>query len=64
MHIAKAKKDLDEEFAFLSAGLLHQVRVHLVKNGMSQERVDSLDDKELLAQRLDNDAAQRQLEEF
>ncbi|MBO6257837.1 MAG: DNA-directed RNA polymerase subunit beta [Succinivibrio sp.] len=64
MHIAQAKKDLDEEFAFLSQGLLHQVRIHLVKSGMSKEKVDSLDDSKLLEQRLDDDTAQRQLEDF
>lgn len=64
MHIAKAKKDLDEEFAFLSKGLLSQVRSHLVKNGLKQSLVDSLSDAELLSQRLKNDSAQRQLEDF
>ena len=64
MHIAKAKKDLDEEFAFLSAGLLRQVRAHLVKNGMKEKDVEKLSDTEVLAQRLDDDTAQRQLEEF
>ena len=64
MHIAKAKKDLDEEFAFLSAGLLRQVRAHLIKNGMKEKDVEKLSDTEVLAQRLDDDTAQRQLEEF
>ncbi|MDD5869088.1 MAG: DNA-directed RNA polymerase subunit beta [Succinatimonas sp.] len=64
MHINQAKKDLDEEFSFLTQGLMHQVRVHLVKNGMSQEAVDKLKDDELLKQSLSDDKAQRQLEEF
>lgn len=64
MHIAKAKKDLDEEFSFLSAGLLRQVRAHLIKNGMNEKDVEKLSDTEVLAQRLDDDTAQRQLEEF
>ena len=64
MHINKAKKDLDEEFSFLSAGLLRQVRAHLVRSGMSQQEVDALEDSQLLAQHLSDDKAQRQLEEF
>ena len=64
MHLNQAKKDLDEEFSFLTQGLMHQVRVHLVKNGMSQEAVDKLKDDELLKQSLSDDKAQRQLEEF
>ena len=64
MHINQAKKDLDEEFAFLTQGLMHQVRVHLVKNGMTQQQVDSLSDEQLLEQNLSDDKAQRQLEAF
>jgi DNA-directed RNA polymerase subunit beta len=64
MHIKQAKKDLDEEFSFLAQGLLHQVRVHLVKNGMTQEQVDAIADDDLLKQTLSDDKAQRQLEEF
>ena len=64
MHIAQAKKDLDEEYAFLTNGLLHQVRVHLTKHGLTEEEVAALDDKALFNQNLDTDAAQRQLEEF
>ena len=64
MHINQAKKDLDEEFLFLSNGLMRQIRAHLVKHGMSQEKVDALADKELLSQHLKDDKAQRQLEEF
>ncbi len=64
MHIAQAKKDLDEEFAFLSVGLLNQVRVLLVKSGMKQADVDKLSNDELLQQHLSDDKAQRQLEEF
>ena len=64
MHINQAKKDLDEEFSFLTLGLLHQVRVHLVKNGMTQEQVDALEDDQLLKQNLADDNAQRQLEDF
>src|SRR5574344_19949 len=64
MHINQAKKDLDEEFSFLTLGLLHQVRVHLVKNGMTQEQVDALEDDQLLKQNLADDNAQRQLEGF
>ena len=64
MHLNQAKKDLDEEFSFLSQGLLHQVRIHLVKNGMTQEQVDAIADEDLLKQTLNDDKAQRQLEEF
>ena len=64
MHLNQAKKDLDEEFSFLTQGLMHQVRVHLVKNGMKQEAVDALADEDLLKQTLSDDKAQRQLEEF
>ena len=64
MHISKAKKDLDEEFAFLSASLLRQGRAHMMKNGMKEKDVEKLSDTEVLAQRLDDDTAQRQLEEF
>ncbi|NLK85752.1 MAG: DNA-directed RNA polymerase subunit beta [Aeromonadales bacterium] len=64
MHLSQAKKDLDEEYSFLTQGLMHQVRVHLVKNGMSQEAVDALADDQLLKQTLSDDKAQRQLEEF
>ena len=64
MHISQAKKDLDEEYAFLTAGLLHQVRVLLTKNGFTEEQVNALGDKELFAQSLNSDTAQRQLEEF
>ena len=64
MHINQAKKDLDEEFAFLSQGLLHQVRIHLERNGMTKEQVKALSDDELLKQTLSDDKAQRQLEEF
>ncbi len=64
MHINQAKKDLDEEFSFLTQGLLHQVRAHLVKNGLSQEQVDAIADDDLLKQQLSDDKAQRQLEDF
>ena len=64
MHLNQAKKDLDEEFSFLKQGLMHQVRNHLVKNGLSQEVVDGLSDDDLLSQNLSDDKAQRQLEEF
>ena len=53
-----------EEFAFLREGLLRQVRAHLIKNGMKEKDVEKLSDTEVLAQRLDDDTAQRQLEEF
>ena len=62
--IEKAKADLDEEFLFLSSGLLRQVRNHLLKSGMTQDQVDSLDDKDLFNQSLSSDVAERQLEEF
>ncbi len=64
MHVNQAKKDLDEEFAFLSNGLLHQVRAHLIKSGMPKSKVDALTNDKLLSQHLDDDTAQRQLEAF
>ena len=64
MHLEQAKKDLDEEFAFLSAGLLRQVRAHLVRSGMDEAAVAAIGDDQLFAQNLSDDAAQRQLEEF
>lgn len=64
MHIAKAKKDLDEEFSFLTRGLLGQVRALLVASGMTQAQVDAIADAELLSQTLKDDKAQRQLEVF
>lgn len=64
MHIAQVKKDLDEEFAFLTSGLINQARALLVRNGMDKAKVDAIEDEKVLSQRLDNDTAQRQLEEF
>ncbi len=64
MHIAKAKKDLDEEFAFLCKGLMHQARAIAVKSGLSEEEAAAMNDAQILALRLDDDNAQRQLEEF
>ena len=64
MHINKAKKDLDEEFSFLSSGLMRQARAHVVRSGMSEADVEALSDAEVLALHLDDDTAQRQLEEF
>ena len=64
MHIDKAKKDLDEEFAFLSNGLLRQVRAHLVRSGMDEGTVNNISDDDLFNQNLSDDVAQRQLEEF
>ncbi|MCR5083969.1 MAG: DNA-directed RNA polymerase subunit beta [Succinivibrionaceae bacterium] len=64
MHIEKAKKDLDEEFAFLSHGIIEQIRRHLVSSGMDQKKVKALGDADVLTQRLPDDAAQRTLEEL
>ena len=64
MHINKAKKDLDEEFSFLTQGLMHQARAHVIRQGFSEVEVENLSDAEVLAMRLDDDTAQRQLEEF
>ncbi|MDY6321960.1 MAG: DNA-directed RNA polymerase subunit beta [Succinivibrio sp.] len=64
MHIAQVKKDLDEEYSFLTSGLLNQVRALLVRNGVDKDKAAAIPDDKLLSQRLDNDAAQRQLEEF
>ena len=64
MHIAQVKKDLDEEFAFLTSGLINQARALLVRSGMAKAKVDSLPDEKVLSQHLDDDTAQRQLEEF
>lgn len=64
MHIRKAKKDLDEEFAFLTNGIMAQVKSHLQRNGVSAEEIAQLSDSDLLSYSLKDDTAQRQLELF
>ncbi len=64
MNIEKAKKDLDEEFAFLSNGLYRQARNVLLRSGMSQNDVDAIADAELLSQQVADDKAQRSLEDL
>ena len=64
MHINQVKKDLDEEYAFLTSGILSQVRAVLVRSGMDKAAVDAIPDDKLLSTRAGNDAAQRQIEEF
>ncbi len=64
MHVSKAKKDLDEEFAFLTEGLMRQARAHIVRQGYAEAEIEAMSDAEVLAMHLDDDNAQRQLEEF
>ena len=62
MQLTKARKDLDDEFAFLTAGLVSQARAVLVRAGMSQSEVDRLSDSEVFLQRVDDDSCMRELE--
>ena len=58
------RKELAEEELLLRQGIMHQIRAHLVKNGMDKAAVDALPDEQLFLQRLEDDTAQRQLEAF
>ena len=64
MHLAKARKDLDEEFSYLTEGLLNQARNILVKVGFKREQVDTFTDAEIFNQRIDDDKANRNLEDI
>ena len=64
MQLAKARKDLDEEFFYLTEGLLGQARNILVKAGMTRAAVDALSDAEIFNQRVDDDQANRNLEDI
>ena len=62
MQLSKARKDLDEEFSFLTAGMMHQARTILLKAGYSKTQLSRLSDAELFDQQLDDDTAVRELE--
>ena len=64
MQLAKARKDLDEEFAYLTEGLLGQARNILVKNGYTRAQVDKLTDADIFSQKVDDDQASRWLEDI
>ncbi len=60
--IAKAKKDLNEEFQFLVGGIMRSARHLLSQNGI--KNADSIAESDIFAQRIDNEDAQRKLEEL
>ena len=60
--ILKAKKDLNEELSFLNAGLYRNARHLLSLNGIAN--VDEIADADLFSQQLNNEDAQRKLEEL
>ena len=60
--IAKTKKDLNEELDFLCSGIYRNVRHLLEKNGV--KNVDAIEDSDLFSQSLNNEDAQRRLEEM
>ena len=64
MQLSKARKDLDEEFSFLTAGMLRQVRNILVRAGLDRKEVDALSDVELFECHVPNDKALREIEEI
>ena len=64
MQLNKARKDLDEEFAFLTAGMMRQARHVLAKAGVPENELKHLSDAELFDYRIDDDNATRELEEI
>ena len=64
MQLSKARKDLDEEFAFLTAGMMRQARSIMLKGGFKKEVLDRLSDVELFDQNIDDDETLRELEEI
>lgn len=64
MQIEKARINLDDEFSFLSQGMMRQARNILIRAGLDADMVNGLSDAELFEQRLDSDAAMRELEEI
>ena len=62
MQLSKARKDLDEEFSFLTVGMMRQARSILQKAGFTKTQLARLSDSEIFTQNLDDDAALRELE--
>ena len=60
--ISKTKKDLNEELDFLLSGIYRNVRFLLKKNGVAN--AEDIADADLFSQSLNNDDAQRRLEEM
>lgn len=62
--LSKARKDLDEEFAFLTAGMMRQARNILIRAKVDKAVVDSLSDADLFVHPIKDDRAIRELEEI
>ncbi len=60
----KPKKDLTEEFSILEGGLLARVRTLLSQAGYTESQLDSMNRQTMLAQTLDDETQQTQLEQL
>jgi len=64
MQLREVKKDLNEEFKILEAGIRGRVIGLLIESGMSQDRINSMTTQELLGQNLADEDAQTALEQL
>ncbi len=64
MQLKEAKKDLTEEFSILEGGLLARVRTLLSQAGYTESQLDSMNRQTMLAQTLDDETQQTQLEQL
>ncbi|RUO80168.1 DNA-directed RNA polymerase subunit beta [Idiomarina tyrosinivorans] len=64
MQVAKAKKDLTDEFKILEEGIFSRARNLLLANGFDEAKLASLERSKWLTQNLGDESAQQQLEQI
>ena len=64
MHLREVKKDLNEEFKILEAGIRARAVQLLTESGINSDRINGMNTQELLGQNLSDEASQELLEQL